>query len=138
MNENIVFKSGVSWALLVFLFVLFTGLSIYFVVLAAWPGLILNGLIILFIVYTFRNTYYIITPDAKLHIRGGLLFYEVINITTIYKIEPTNTILSSPAFSLDRLEIFYYKFDSVIISPQNKAEFISLLLKFDSAITIAT
>jgi len=136
MNDKIVFKSGVSLKLVVFLTVLFCGLTISFIVIAAWPGLLVIGLVILFIIHTFWNTYYTITPDAKLNIRCGLLFYEVIDISTIYKVDPSRTIISAPAFSFDRLEIFYHKFDSIIISPQNKAEFISLLLKFNTAIKI--
>ena len=41
------------------------------------------------------------------------------------KITETNNALSSPATSLDRLEITYGKFDSVIISPKQKQEFIN-------------
>lgn len=42
--------------------------------------------------------------------------------------------LSSPALSLDRLEVFYNKFDSVIISPQNKEDFIVALQNINPAI----
>ena len=52
---------------------------------------------------------------------------EVIDISTIKSIEPTHTILSAPASSLDRLRISYNKYDDIIISPRRKEEFISQL-----------
>ena len=52
---------------------------------------------------------------------------EVIDISTIKSIEPTHTILSAPASSLDRLRISYNKYDEVVISPRRKEEFISQL-----------
>jgi hypothetical protein len=42
--------------------------------------------------------------------------------------------MSSPALSLDRIEIFYNKFDSVIISPKNKADFVAELKSINPAI----
>ena len=52
---------------------------------------------------------------------------EVIDISTIKSIEPTHTILSAPASSLDRLRISYNKYDDIIISPRRKDEFIRQL-----------
>ena len=52
---------------------------------------------------------------------------EVIDISTIKSIEPTHTILSAPASSLDRLRISYNKYDEVVIFPRRKEEFISQL-----------
>lgn len=52
---------------------------------------------------------------------------EVIDISTIKSIEPTHTILSAPASSLDRLRISYNKYDDIIISPRRKEEFIRQL-----------
>lgn len=51
----------------------------------------------------------------------------VIDINTIKSIEPTHTIVSSPAASLDRLRINYNKYDEVIVSPRRKEEFIRQL-----------
>ncbi|PIQ21452.1 MAG: hypothetical protein COW65_09010 [Cytophagales bacterium CG18_big_fil_WC_8_21_14_2_50_42_9] len=128
MNEKIVFKSGVSLKLVIFLSVLFCGLTISFIVIAAWPGLLVIGLVILFIIHTFQNTYYTVTPDAKLDVKCGLVFHKIIDINNIYKIEPTDAIISAPALSLTRIEIFYNKFNSVIISPQNqKSLFVSYI-----------
>ena len=51
----------------------------------------------------------------------------IIDINTIKSIEPTHTIISAPASSLDRLRISYNKYDDVVISPQRKEEFIRQL-----------
>ena len=51
----------------------------------------------------------------------------VIDINTVKSIEPTHTILSAPASSLDRLRISYNKYDDVVISPRRKEEFIRQL-----------
>ena len=55
----------------------------------------------------------------------------VIDINTIKSIEPTHTILSAPASSLDRLRISYNKYDDVVISPRRKEEFIRQLQSFN-------
>ena len=51
----------------------------------------------------------------------------VIDINTIKSIEPTHTILSAPASSLNRLRINYNKYDDIVISPRRKEEFIRQL-----------
>ena len=51
----------------------------------------------------------------------------IIDISTIKSIEPTHSILSAPASSLDRLRISYNKYDDVVISPRRKEEFIRQL-----------
>jgi len=47
---------------------------------------------------------------------------------------PTNSILSAPALSFDRIEIFYNRFDSIVISPGDNAAFIADLKEINSAI----
>lgn len=56
------------------------------------------------------------------------MFKQGIDIKKIRKIEKTNNPISSPALSVrDRIEIYYDKYDSVIISPERQAEFIQKL-----------
>ncbi len=59
-----------------------------------------------------------------------------IPVSAIRKIRETNNPLSSPAGSMDRLEIFYNKFDSIIISPVRKDEFLTGLLAINPNIEI--
>ncbi len=89
-----------------------------------WIGIVILLPVILFIVHMFITTNYIIESD-KLTIKCGFLYNKTIDIKTIKKITETNNPLSSPSTSLDRLEINYGKFDSVIISPKQKSEFIN-------------
>lgn len=83
----------------------------------------------------FITTKYII-KDERLNIKSGIFYNLSINIMSIRKINETNNILSSPAMSLDRLEILYNKFDSVIVSPEEKASFIAQLCTINPNIEI--
>lgn len=84
----------------------------------------------------FLATYYAI-DSAMLTIHGGLLYKrKKIPIASIRKIEETRTFVSAPAPSLDRLEIFYNRFDSVVISPKDKLGFIAELLKLNPEIEV--
>jgi Ca2+/Na+ antiporter len=89
----------------------------------SWIGILILLPTILFVVHMFLTTKYTIESD-ELTIKCGFLFNKTIDIKTIKKITETNNSLSSPATSLDRLEINYGKFDTVIISPKKKKEFI--------------
>ncbi len=59
-----------------------------------------------------------------------------IPVSAIRKIKETSNPLSSPAGSLDRLEIFYNKFDSIIISPVRTEEFLKDLLATNPKIVV--
>ncbi|MFR9720872.1 PH domain-containing protein [Aeromonas diversa] len=72
--------------------------------------------------WLLTTTYYRLEGDALFvssgPIRLRIPLREIVNIT------PTNSPLSSPALSLDRLRIEYGRGKSVMISPRNKEEFI--------------
>lgn len=59
-----------------------------------------------------------------------------IDIKTIRKIEKNRTLLSSPALSIDKIEIFYNKYDSILISPKEKTKFIANLLEINPEIEV--
>ena len=84
----------------------------------------------IFILYIFFSTKYIIDVGV-LKIRSGILFKKDVKIQDIKSIYKTNTIMASPAASFDRLEIKFDKFDSVVISPENKVDFLNDLLKIN-------
>jgi hypothetical protein len=96
-----------------------------------WVGVVIIGLITLFIVlfvaYLYANTYYKITDNNKLTIKGGFLVSIVIDINSIQSIEPTKTMWAAPALSLDRLQISYNKGSRAVISPKEKDDFIRQL-----------
>ncbi|GAB3340732.1 hypothetical protein GCM10027299_54370 [Larkinella ripae] len=64
-----------------------------------------------------------------LKIQSGFLVHQDISIESIKRISETNNPISSPALSLDRIEILYNRFDSVLISPKDKTGFIADLLR---------
>jgi hypothetical protein len=74
--------------------------------------------------------------NGKLTIKCGFFYNKTIDINTIKKIAETNNPLSSPGTSLDRLEIVYGKFDSIIISPKKKKEFISDIEKLNPSVEV--
>jgi len=91
--------------------------------------------IMLIILGLFLNTYYDITHKI-LKIRSSGFFKLDISISDITEISETRSVLSSPASSLDRLEITYNKHYKVMISPKNKSEFISKLLELNPNIEV--
>lgn len=89
------------------------------------------GLILIF----SKTTRYIINEN-QLTVKSTWIVNERIVISKITKIEKSNSILSSPALSLDRLRIRYNKYDEVLISPKEKKAFIDELLKVNPNIEI--
>ncbi len=100
-----------------------------------WIGIAINAVVGLFIGYTFTNLRYIIDGDT-LSIRCGFLYKKSIPIHAIKRVEESRSPLSSPAASLDRLEIIYNKFDSILISPKEKQAFIDELVKENPDIVV--
>jgi hypothetical protein len=86
--------------------------------------------------YLVYGISYDISDLHTLKVRAGIFYNINVPIEQIHTIEKTNSILSAPASSLDRIEVKYNKYDSVVISPKNRAEFIQELLKINPNITI--
>ncbi len=129
-----IYKSKSGTSLIVFLSIILGGISILFIIRGLWLGLLIIMIVSSFILHVFLTTYYTLTSDY-LQIRSGFFFSENISIKSIRKIEETNSLLSAPALSHDRLEIFYNKFDSVMISPKNKNGFIGHLKLINNKIS---
>lgn len=89
-----------------------------------------------FIAYILFSIKYKIEGET-LTVHNAFFIKTKIEIQTIRKINETNNPLSSPAASMDRLEIFYgNKFDSIIISPIQREDFLNELKKINPAIEI--
>lgn len=120
-----IYKSRIGLELVIPLVLIFgTVLSLTISQEPKWIGIVILLPVIFFIVHMFITTNYIIESD-KLTIKCGFLYNKAIDIETIKTITETNNPLSAPATSLDRLEINYGKFDSILISPKYKSEFIN-------------
>jgi hypothetical protein len=120
------FKSKVGMELVIPI-ALIVGINLLVMVyLNVWPAVTILFFVGLFIVHLFLTTYYQI-DGIFLKIKSGLIYSSTIDIRSLKRIVRTRTYFSAPATSLDRLEILYNKFDTVIISPNDKDNFIKEL-----------
>jgi len=71
-----------------------------------------------------------------LRIKSGIFVNKLVPIDTIHKITETDSLESSPANSLDRLELRYNKFERIIISPKDKINFIKKLTELNTEIEV--
>jgi len=129
------FRSKIGPELFIPMGLILGGVLVFMIMLGAWFGVIVIAVVLAFVVHLFATTYYTI-DGAELKVRSGFLINITIDINTITKIVPTRSILSAPAVSLDRLEIFYNKYDSVVVSPLDKEGFIAVLKGMNEGIVI--
>lgn len=138
MTKN--YASKRSYALLIFIFLVFFGPLILKVIKGEFYSSQIAILVFLVITYSFVIHLFIKTnyriKDRQLIIKSGFYTYPPIQIDEIKEIVKTNSILSAPAPSFDRIEIKYGKFDSIIISPQNKLNFAKDLATINPSILI--
>ena len=90
-----------------------------------YDGLPVLIIVTIFVVHLIATTRYTI-DGTMLRVKSGFIVNKKISITTISKVMETYNPISSPAASLDRLQI-YYNDGTVIISPKDKTGFISHL-----------
>ncbi len=133
--EKQVYRSKMSKGIVVVIAVIAIGLLLAMILVKAWPAFLVDILLFAFMAHLFITTYYVIEGNT-LKVRSGFIINITIDIATITKIEPTNTVLSAPALSFDRLEVFYNKYDSVVISPADKAGFIAKLKEMNPGIVV--
>ncbi|MFB9056907.1 PH domain-containing protein [Mariniflexile ostreae] len=125
------YKSKISYGLLSILFVLFfLPLLLSFIMNGIHDGFyILMGILILIyalILNVCLKTEYKI-ENGQLKIKCGFLVYKTILISEIKSIKKTNSLLSSPAPSFDRIAIAYGNFEEVFLSPKDKIMFAKAL-----------
>lgn len=103
------------------------GVTFYLhIIHTVWVGLIINSLVLIFIIYLYVNTSYVI-DDKKLVVKAGFLFNQTILVEEIKCVSRTKNPLSSPALSLDRIQLSYGNSKSIIVSPKNKNAFVDHL-----------
>ncbi len=88
-----------------------------------WIGPVIWLPLTIFVISSVTTIRYVIDKDMLLIRSVG--FKSVIPIRSIRRVKASNSILASPAASLGRLEIFYNKYDSVLVSPKDKQAFIN-------------
>jgi hypothetical protein len=121
------YRSKISIALIVFTYVIVGVNTAIMVHQKIWAGLVINLLLLAFITFVFLNTYYLI-KGRMLIIRCSFFYNKAIDIDGIRKISEINNALKIPVILGDRLKILYNGFDSVIISPNNKLDFIDQII----------
>ncbi len=133
MATNTEYKSALGMEIVIPL-LLILGFTFYLHITGgAWLGIVINSIVLLFIVYLYLQTKYIIT-GTDLVIRSGFFVNKTIPIGDITGIRKTNNPISAPAFSLSRIEIRYGRSSSVIISPKDRAIFVTELQKINANI----
>lgn len=129
-----IYKSKVDWWLgLVLVYPIFR--SVASIIEGDWIGYLGIVLCLLFIVFISKSTRYIITEN-QLIVKCMFIVNDKIEISKIRKIEKTNSILSSPALSLDRIAIKFNKYDEVYISPKERQNFLNDLLQINPSIEV--
>ena len=123
-----VYPTKVSATLVLIISLIMGCILVPYAIKSLWIPFIIILLLHFLLLFMLANIKYVIT-ESQLIIDQSLGKWgkEVIDISTIKSIEPTHTILSAPASSLDRLRISYNKYDDIIISPRRKEEFIRQL-----------
>lgn len=123
-----VYPTKVSATLVLIISLIMGCILVPYAIKSLWIPFTIILLLHFLFLFMLANIKYVIT-ESQLIIDQSLGKWgkEVIDISTIKSIEPTHTILSAPASSLDRLRISYNKYDEVVISPRRKEEFIRQL-----------
>ena len=123
-----VYPTKVSVTLVLIISLIMGCILVPYAIKSLWIPFTIILILHFLLLFMLANIKYVIT-ESQLIIDQSLGKWgkEIIDISTIKSIEPTHTILSAPASSLDRLRISYNKYDDIIISPRRKEEFISQL-----------
>jgi hypothetical protein len=129
------YKSKIDIGLTFPIFIVLFGVGGLMVFMRVWAGFAIILLLLTFIIHMLLTTQYKIVGKS-LRIKSGIFVNKSVSIDTIRKITETNSILSSPANSLDRLELRYNKFERIIISPKDKDGFIKILSELNPNIEI--
>ena len=124
------YKSAVDWwfyAVIVFTFVVLGFVTFQMFLVDSQLGLfVVAGTSILGLglpLWLFFGTYYVISKD-EIHIRSGPLSWRI-KRSSIQGVERTNSPLSSPALSFNRLIIRYGDNQSIMISPVSQDDFLT-------------
>ncbi|PNW28448.1 PH domain-containing protein [Formosa algae] len=128
------YTSKFGSTLMLFLTFLFGGILVFMIyqdeplkAILSTGGILM--LIYLFILHLNFSTLYTITDTGILIVKCSFLYHQRFDIHKIKSVAKTNTLMSSPAPSLDRLELTYGEYNTIVISPKDKIAFVSQLIK---------
>jgi hypothetical protein len=86
-----------------------------------------------FVVWIFRSTYYVITADTLI-VRAGPIRRKV-PLHEVRRLRATHNPLSSPALSLDRIEVTYGS-KRILISPEDRSGFVRAIVERVPGVTV--
>jgi len=133
------YKSKFGFKIMIFLTLLFGGIIVFMtyqrkpieaIVSVGGIFLLVYGLFL----YLNFSTEYTITETGILKVKCGFLYHKHFDINKIKSVARTGNLISSPAPSLDRIELIYGKFDVIVISPKDKNGFAGELTKVNPKI----
>lgn len=127
------YPSKISYGLLIFVLAVIGYSIVISISHANWTGIGISLLTLIFVFYVFFSVYYVIEGN-NLVIRVGILFKWKIEISTIKIIAESNSWISAPAASLDRLKISYNNHHNIVVSPKDKEGFIRELIRINPGI----
>ncbi len=127
---------GIIWGILsgVFGFSLYTVIAHFSLTDLIIILLIFIILFLFFGIVWFRTGYFI--SEDYLIIKIGPFTHSRVRISSISKILRSNSVLSSPANSLNRLSIKYGRKGLVLISPKDEADFIIAIKEENSKVIV--
>lgn len=125
-----VYKSKVDWWLVLLILAVF-GFPIV-------DGILSKEYMLSVVFVILLSFFWVLAITLKYKIEGEYLsiWRTKIDIKTIRKVYATRNPLSSPALSINRIAIVYNKYDEVLISPEDRADFINELLKVNPNIEV--
>jgi Bacterial PH domain len=130
-----VFYSKVDeWLIIVSIFFVIVSVASLFIIIERSQNILLTILVSFLLIavgvilpFWLLNTFYKINEDI-LAVKCGPFNWNI-KLAEIKSITPTKDLISSPAFSVDRLRIEYGKSNFIIVSPKNKSDFIKEIEK---------
>jgi len=133
------YKSKFGFEIMIFLTLFFVGIIVFmtyqrepFEAIVSVGGIFL--LVYGLFLYLNFSTEYTITETGILKVKCGFLYHKHFDINKIKSVAKTGNLISSPAPSLDRIELTYGKFDVIVISPKDKNGFARELTKVNPKI----
>jgi len=130
------YNSKLDPTIIIPIFLMLITIEVLMLLNRIWEGVLFISFLTVLLIYLFQSTYYMLTDDNKLVVKAGFLFNKTIEVSSIKKIASTKSSIASPALSFDRLLISFNEYDTVIISPKNKKEFIEELRRINPAIVV--
>ena len=129
------FKPKIGYGILIPVLIILVGCMILAIITGAPTiAIIIMGVTIFstiaFTLHIFFGTIYWINDKDELLVKCGLLFHSKIEISKIKSISRTRNIISSPAPSMDRIEL-NYRGGSIILSPKDKIGFANELTRIN-------